>query len=386
MNNEFYEHKKSDKVKWIMTLIAFLIVGVVLAAVITQGFQTATPWEKQDKEHEHHYEDDICTECGDEQPGQTAGAVIGESEGVGVSLLSEKIAKADYAANGVSPLAKSAYTLTATVEPSNAVNKAVDWSVSFVNPSSSWATGKTVTDYVTVTPTSDGALTATVQCLQAFGEQIKVTVTHRNNENATASCTVDFAKKLEGVRFYNDSYFDFTIGEDEEAFHPSGESLAQSPDLEFLYSDYTLEDSFDLTLKAEIDPNFLSAYKDAVPDEVGVQVLMSSRTYSFNGNAFLTSYLDKNYPFYFYPDEMAFINLGDVTGKYAQLVFGGNDECHNAIGTIIEENPSYYYYDLTLTATGTYSSFTDTIRIVPDRENYEFVVRSLSLNNSSLVF
>ena len=62
--------------------------------------------------------------------------------------------------------------------------------MSFVNPSSSWASGKTVTDYVTVTPTSDGALTANVECKQAFGEQIKVTVTSRENTNVYASCTV----------------------------------------------------------------------------------------------------------------------------------------------------------------------------------------------------
>lgn len=358
--------------KALAAIMSGLFILLAVAGVVAYFSDWFTNWDKFKIEQGEPTEETA-----------DGGMLIGESEGVGVSLLSEKIAKADYAANGVSPLAESAYTLTATVEPSNAVNKAVDWSVSFVNPSSSWATGKTVTDYVTVTPTSDGALTATVQNLKAFGEQIKVTVTHRENENATASCMVDFAKRLEGVRFYNDSYFNFTIGEDEEAFHPSGEYEMAYPDLEFLYSDYTLDDSFELTLKAEIDSSFLNAYKNAIPDEVGVQVLMSSRTFSFTGSHFENN---ASVPFYFYPDEAAFINIGDSTGKYAQLVFGGNDECHNAIGTIIDENPSYYYYDLTLTATGTYSTFTDTIRIVPDRENYEFVVRSLSLDNSSLVF
>lgn len=45
----------------------------------------------------------------------------------------------------------------------------------FVDASSAWATGKTVTDYVTVTPTANGALTANVECIKDFGEQIKVT-------------------------------------------------------------------------------------------------------------------------------------------------------------------------------------------------------------------
>lgn len=129
------------------------------------------------------------------------GAILGNGSGNGLRLMSTVIAKADYAANGVSPLAETAYTLTATVYPENASNKALDWSVSFVNASSSWATGKTVTDYVTVTPTSDGALTATVENLQAFGEQIQVKATSRDNPDAYATCTVDYLQRTMGYKF-----------------------------------------------------------------------------------------------------------------------------------------------------------------------------------------
>ena len=61
--------------------------------------------------------------------------------------------------------AEEGVTVNATVKPETATNKQVDWAVSFVNPESEWATGKTVTDYVTVTPTADGSTTATVKCL-----------------------------------------------------------------------------------------------------------------------------------------------------------------------------------------------------------------------------
>lgn len=134
----------------------------------------------------------------DQIDGGDGGAIIGESVGSGVKVMSAKIAPENYAANDISPMAETAYTLTATVLPEKASNKAVDWAVSFVNPASSWATGKTVTDYVTVTPTADGALTANVECLQAFGEQIKVTVTSRNNPEATATCLVDYAERVSG--------------------------------------------------------------------------------------------------------------------------------------------------------------------------------------------
>ena len=102
----------------------------------------------------------------------------------------------------VEPLAANvleSVTITATVKPDNtAENTGVDWSIKWKNASSSWATGKTVTDYVTVTPKgSDYAAskTATLNNLQPFGEQIVVTATARDNPSVTASCNVDYAQK-----------------------------------------------------------------------------------------------------------------------------------------------------------------------------------------------
>lgn len=97
-------------------------------------------------------------------------------------------------------------TLTANYEPAGTSNKQTNWSVSFKNPSSSWANGKTVTDYVTVEST--GTNTAKVACVKAFGEQIIVTATSAADPSVSATTTVDFEKKLEDVKFtlyFNDS-------------------------------------------------------------------------------------------------------------------------------------------------------------------------------------
>ena len=385
MNNEFYEHKKSDRVKWVLTLIAFLIVGVALAAVITHGFKTATPWEKQDKEHEHHYEDGICTECGEAQPEQTGGMLIGESEGAGVSLLSEKIAKADYAAYGVSPLADSAYTLTATVEPANAPDKAVDWSVAFVNPSSSWATGKTVTDYVTVTPTSDGALTATVQCLQAFGEQIKVTVTHRNNEKATASCTVDFAKKLLGMRFFSPkNEIDFVFGEDETFDCTDDEAYEFAP----IYSEYTLEDVLDLnfTLTATLNEDFATAMQEELPEETITDALATEVKYTLQDGEFVATQ-NVLYDKFIFADDAKSLSIFSLDELYA---FNASllqiQKYHNAAVTVMKEHPDYAYYTLTLTTGGLYSSFSASVKYMPDRDRLQYKVTNVVLGQGSIVF
>ena len=183
---------KSNSNKFWTGFLAVLLVLVIagtaaLVGVLSDGFKN---WDKFKPDEEQTEQT--------EETADNGGAIIGESVGSGVKVMSAKIAPENYAANGVSAQAETAYTLTATVLPEKASNKAVDWAVSFVNPSSAWATGKTVTDDVTVTPTADGALTANVECLQAFGEQIKVTVTSRNNAEATATCLVDYAERVAG--------------------------------------------------------------------------------------------------------------------------------------------------------------------------------------------
>lgn len=196
MANNLQNHERCDKSKWFVTLVAFILAFVAIAAafigIFSNGF---TDWSKFQSEQENEQPPE------EEQTDVTAdgGAVIGESRGNGVSLLSAAIAIADYEEYGISPMAESAYQLTATVSPSDAYNKTVDWSVEWVNPLSTWASGKPVAGFVTVTPTSDGALTANVECKAAFGEQIRVVCTSRDNPNASAECIVDYAKRITGV-------------------------------------------------------------------------------------------------------------------------------------------------------------------------------------------
>lgn len=86
--------------------------------------------------------------------------------------------------------------IIATITPNNAANKKVDWSAAFKNPEAEWASGKTLSEYITVTPAADGSLMASVTCYQAFGEQVILTVTSRENAEATASCTIDYKQQL----------------------------------------------------------------------------------------------------------------------------------------------------------------------------------------------
>lgn len=228
---------KSNSNKFWTGFLAVLLVLVIagtaaLVGVLSDGFKN---WDKFKPDEEQTEQT--------EETADNGGAIIGESVGSGVKVMSAKIAPENYAANGVSAQAETAYTLTATVLPEKASNKAVDWTVSFVNPSSAWATGKTVTDYVTVTPTADGALTANVECLQAFDEQIKVTVTSRNNADATATCLVDYAERVSGYTLTL-SNGGVTISSSDPEYTVTGNSSVSISKGEYTKTVGTIEENF----------------------------------------------------------------------------------------------------------------------------------------------
>ena len=61
MNNEFYEHKKSDAVKWIVvfTLIAVLLVGMIASFTLT-----LSDMDKDNKAKEQLFQGELVMEYG----------------------------------------------------------------------------------------------------------------------------------------------------------------------------------------------------------------------------------------------------------------------------------------------------------------------------------
>lgn len=81
-------------------------------------------------------------------------------------------------------------TLVATVEPADALDKSVDWSVNWSDDAA--LKESDITQYLTCTPETDGSTTATVQCKQPFGDDtIVITVTTRDG-GYQANCMVTF--------------------------------------------------------------------------------------------------------------------------------------------------------------------------------------------------
>ena len=90
-------------------------------------------------------------------------------------------------------------TVRATVKPETAIDKSVTWSVAFANAESVWASGKTASDYLTVTPDEEDSRIAVLTCNEAFGEQILLTCASVSDPTKTATCTVDYAQQITGV-------------------------------------------------------------------------------------------------------------------------------------------------------------------------------------------
>ena len=161
MNNEFNEHKKADRIKWIVvfTLIAVLLVGMIASFTLT-----LSDMDKDNKAKEQLFQGELVMEYGSTP----------------YITLSEAVASSE------TPGTMSKY-IFANVTPATASNKEVDWSVK-------WGDGSNETDvseYITVTPSSDGSTEATVTCHKPFEGIILVICTTREG-GYTAECSVEY--------------------------------------------------------------------------------------------------------------------------------------------------------------------------------------------------
>ncbi len=196
MREEFYRHKRRDKVKWVFTFIALFLAFIMLIALCMQifGREKLKPgnWFKKTEQ----------TTPATPEKKDNGGAVITDTENTtdGVSINSKKLMRSEYEENGISAQAETAFTLTATVLPEEAFDKSVDWSVAWQNSGSSWASGKNVNDYYSITPTSDGSCTANAVCKQAFAEPVIIKCKLRKAD-IYATVKADYLAKLLDIEF-----------------------------------------------------------------------------------------------------------------------------------------------------------------------------------------
>lgn len=201
----------------------------------------------------------------------------------GIMLLSSTISENDYAAYGVSEQAISAKTLTAEFTPTNATDKRVNWAVAWNNPADSWANGKTVTDYVTLTPAANYAPNATVSVLQSFGESIIVTCTSRANPALSDNCKLEYVMRLND----NQNYEVDLYAESGKALTENKVDFGENTDESESVGAYTVQpNSFKITVELSYGANNFKRVMLPEDYETGDD---PSYTYSADGR-----YLDLN--------------------------------------------------------------------------------------------
>lgn len=190
------------KKKTFYGLIGFVII-LVIAYVITSfafgGVWNPFKWGKGSKIKQEHEVDGI------------SGVFIGEGEEHGVSLCSARLAVQEYEDYGIDPLStKDSYRLIASYSPANATFQETEYTAKFKNSSSAWATGKNVSDYVTLQhePNSKEAV---ITILQGFSEQIIVTARNVKYSNLYAVTTVDWLADTYNFDFLYTSVDDTTV-------------------------------------------------------------------------------------------------------------------------------------------------------------------------------
>lgn len=312
------------------------------------------------------------TSTGKEQVEQSSGFEVNAGQESGISFLTTTIAESDYEAYGVSAQAESALTITATVTPEYATNIALDWSVAFADPASEWATGKTVTDFVTVSPIEDGANTAVVTNYGAFGEQIIITVTSRENGAISASCTADYAEKIDKYQYVGLTAGSYVNTENpDEEYHTFWEvgknyGVQFSKDstayrISFVSSNYTVADTFTYAVEVKMNDALVSAFSaelEKIAGNFDVSVLQRYTEVTWGG--------------------FWFANFGTVAE--IQKYFEAYENVLRTLGAGAEIGT------VRVTATGEYSTHTEEFAILIHDLSVTVAVENVSLSDTNLTF
>lgn len=196
--------KNSDNGKIILVVLALLLAVAFVAISIWQGTANFARWNFSGTKQEQP--------GGELNNGDSGLLAPDEHEANGISIKKMSIPVELYDDYGVSAAAETALQLTVTPTPADADMTGGKFSIAFKNASSTWAKGKTLSQYVTLSQSD--TTHATISCLKAFGEQIIVTYTVAGeNGNVTATYPLDYAKRILTGILDSDNNTGIVIGE-----------------------------------------------------------------------------------------------------------------------------------------------------------------------------
>ena len=333
-------------------LFAVLLIAALVLSVLTKGF---TDWQ-----------------FGKELPAVndlTGNVVVTPQESGGIRLMAEFQPEITESGDATDYEGET-LTITATVSPDNSAdNTGLDWSMAFKDPSSAWATGKTLADYMTLTPSGAdvaGSKTVSVKCLKPFGEQIVITATSQDNPEVTATCTADFAQRIESATLkFGD--LNVSLGGDTNVkweLNPNGTGVGGATSVTSSKSDvYTLAEDFTYTVTLTSNNGFFQ---------------LDGKTITFTDPGDVTS--------------------GGITFDYAQfdtlhmMIIDRIDDFCFYEASVSELIPYFseitdgYLFDVTLTFTGEHTEQVFSSVLNVNGYTNSSVISDVQFDNSGLVF
>ena len=337
-------------------LFAVLLIAALVLSVLTKGF---TDWR-----------------FGKEQPAVNDlnnNVVVTPQESGGAMTLSVMRAPektADVTLGDETGYESETLTITATVSPDNSAdNTGLDWSMAFKNPSSEWATGKTLSDYMTLTPSGTdvaGSKKVSVKCLKPFGEQIVITATSQDNPEVTASCTADFAQRIESATLkFGD--LNVNLGGDTNVkweLNPNGTGVGGATNVTMEKSDvYTLAEDFTYTVTLTSNNGFFQLNGSTITYSDPGDVTSGGITFDYAQFDTLGMFiLDRFDDFLFYE-----ASVSELIPYFSEITDG-------------------YLFDVTLTFTGEHTEqvFTSVIKV--NGYTNSSAISDVTFDNSGLIF
>ena len=211
-----------------------LLALVVLGGAALGGLEL---WGKGKQKPSNWFKQEVAEEGG---TGLLAGNVLmSDSEQNGIALTAYALSAEEYEANAVPAEAETAVKIKVKFAPENTTDKRLQASLSFKNSESTWARGKTVSDYASVRVNQQEVI---LTCSEAFGEQIVLRI-DTNHENVYATIPVDYITRPTEVFFDIGSLSQTGVGDNGKpnyTFNNSGSKITFNG-YKYVFSPYIRE-------------------------------------------------------------------------------------------------------------------------------------------------
>jgi Fe-S cluster assembly iron-binding protein IscA len=266
-----------------------MVVAIILCLALAGGWIAQTVVIKEQNKKTSVTETDGCF------------VVTPENTENGIMTLSAELyateATEDINAQAAAFFTGETYTLTANVSSLKG-NNAVDWSAAFIDTTTQYATGNSVTNYIVIEQDETDTHTVRLRCLQPFMEQIVVKACIRNSPDKYVTCVCDYEQRY----VYSIELGDYTFRSDGVAVYTDGKKIPlvnAKYKMDFTQSismDYAVIEKSTLYTKTSTqykadsnDINFIiqpTAEIEAMLDSYGLT------TYTGNGNGTFGNFFD----------------------------------------------------------------------------------------------